>query len=185
MPPWKTESEKDWWHALIHESGHAVMGTLQCVRCHGVFIIKKMVKACILNPRMPKSSDLSDELRLYLAAGSAAERIVFGKEDVGASRGDREIFGNLQDGAFDAKITEAEKILSSEKSTIERLASLLFDMVKSADGNFTSFRSQLAGPVGGPIEDHWVLLNEEELKTQLKDVRPLNIILNGASYRKG
>jgi hypothetical protein len=175
MPGWKTQSEKDWWHALIHESGHAVMGTLQGVRCHGVFIIKKTVKACILTPPMPKSSDLSDELRLYLAAGSAAERVVFGKEDVGASRSDREIVGKPQDVTFDAKITEAEKILSNEKSTIERLASSLFDLVKSADGNFSSFRSQLAGLEGGPIEDHWVLLNEEELKTQLKGVRPLKI----------
>jgi hypothetical protein len=173
VPGWETQSEKDWWHALIHESGHAVMGTLQGVRCHGVFVIKQTVKACILTPPMPKSSDLSDELRLYLAAGSAAERVVFGKEDVGASRGDREIFGNSQDVTFDVKITEAEKILSNEKSTLEKLASRLFDLVKSADGDFTSFRSQLAGQEGGPIEDHWVLLNEEELKTHLKGVRPV------------
>ena len=149
------------------------MGTLQGVLCHGVFIIKKTVKACILTPPMPKSSDLSDELRLYLAAGSAAERVVFGKEDVGASRNDREIFGTPQGAAFEAKITGAEKLLSKEKRTLERLALHLFDLVRSADGNFSSFRSQSAGPPAGPIEDYWVLLNEEELKAQLRDVRPL------------
>ncbi len=175
MPHGETQSEKDWWQAFIHESGHAIMGTLQHVRCFGVFIQKEKVKVCVLTASLPKPSTLTDQMRLYLAAGSAAERVILGNENIEASRGDREIFGNPVDTTFEEKVAEGEILLLKEKPTLERLAWHLFDLVKRADGNFHGFRSQQSGPKGGPYEDYWVLLNDEELKAELKNVVQLKL----------
>jgi hypothetical protein len=106
---------------------------------------------------------------LFLAAGSAAETIVLGKAYLPGSKEDRRIFGNPQGTTFDEKIAEAEPILLKQKPRIERLASRLYNMYKESGGDFIGFRSQLAD-LGEGIKDHWVLLDEEELKAELKDV---------------
>jgi len=169
MLSWKTQTEEDWCHALIHESGHAVMAALQTIPCYGIFLKQTKMKACALIEPLPLSSELSDKHFLFLAAGSAAERNTFGKADLEGSRDDRWLFGKRQGTTFDEKVTEAEAILMNKKPLIERLASRLDEIVKKADGDFSSFRVQRVN-AGGVIENYWVLLCEKELKEELKDV---------------
>jgi hypothetical protein len=45
---------------------------------------------------------------LYLAAGSAADRIGFGKEYAQGAREDMNIFGNSQSARFETKVQEAQ-----------------------------------------------------------------------------
>jgi hypothetical protein len=44
-------------------------------------------------------------------------------------------------------------------------------MYKNSGGDFSDFPSQLVD-MGEGVEDYWVLLNEEELREELKDVQP-------------
>jgi hypothetical protein len=166
---WQDEMNGDWSHAYIHESGHAVMAALQTIRCYGIFLLQGTIKACALIDPLPQPLALSNELRLFLASGSAAERICFGNADLQGSGDDRRLFGNPKGVTFDDKVIEAEAILLNEKPTIERLASRLHEIVKKANGDFNGFRPQQAG-MGGIIRDYWVLLCKEELQEELKDV---------------
>jgi hypothetical protein len=169
MLSWKTQVEEDWYHALIHESGHAVMAAMQAIHCYGVFLRQNKIRACTLIEPLPPSSRLSDKHYLFLAAGSAAERNTFGKSDSEGSQDDRRLFGNPQGTSFDKKVTEAEVILLTKKPLIENLASRVDEIIKRADGDFSSFRVQKVN-TGDVIEDYWVLLCEKELIEELKDV---------------
>ncbi len=160
---WENRMRRDWSHAYIHESGHAVMAALQTIRCYGIFLLQGTIKACALIDPLPQPLALSNELRLFLAAGSAAERNTLGIADFEGSADDRRLFGNPQGITFDEKVKEAEAILFNKKPIIERLASRLHEIVKKAHGDFSGFRPQQAG-MGGVIRDYWVLLCKEELK---------------------
>lgn len=170
---WGDKMNEDWSHAYIHESGHAVMAILQTIRCHGIFLLQGTIKACALVDPLPHPLALSNEHRLFLAAGSAAERITFRCACLEGSGDDRRLFGNPPGITFDEKVTEAEAILLNKKPIIERLASRLHEIVKKANGDFSGFRPQQAG-MGGVIRDYWVLLCKEELREELKDVGLVN-----------
>ena len=169
MLSWRTQAERDWCHALIHESGHAVMAAMQTIRCFGIFLKQKKIKACALIEPLPGA--LSDRHYLFLAAGSAAERNAYGKADCEGSRDDRKLFGNPQGTTFDQKVREAEAILLTNSQIIEKLAARVDEIVKRAGGDFNSFRVQKV-TMDGVIEDFWVLLCEDELKEELKNVVP-------------
>jgi len=160
----------DWVQAFTHESGHAVMAAVQSVHCYGVFLRKSPLKATALIPRLPQPSEQTNGHRLFLAAGSAAETIILGKAYLPGSKEDRRVFGNPQGTTFDEKVTEAQPILLKQKPRIERLASRLYDMYKNSGGDFSGFRSQPVDLGEGVNIDHWVLLDEEELKAELNDV---------------
>lgn len=164
---WRTPAEKDWCHALIHESGHAVMAALQGIRCYGIFLKQIGMRAAALIEPLPVHSGLSDGHYLFLAAGSAAERNTFGEADFDGSSDDRRLFGSPQAATFDGKVTEAEAILQTEKALIENLASRVDAIIKRADGDFGSLRVQRTN-FGGVIEDFWILLNEQELLEELR-----------------
>jgi hypothetical protein len=169
MLSWRTQAEKDWCHALIHEGGHAVMAAMQGIPCYGIFLKQTKIKACALIEPLPATSSLSDKHYLFLAAGSAAERNTYGEADFEGSRDDRKLFGNPQSTTFDEKVGEAQAFLFTRKLVIENLASRVDEIVKRAAGNFNSFRVQKVN-TNGIIEDHWVLLNESELKEELKNL---------------
>lgn len=161
----------DWLRAFTHESGHAVLAAVQLVQCYGVFLRKSPLKATALVPPVPQPSEQTNGHRLFLAAGSAAETIILGNVYLPGSKEDRKIFGNPQGTTFDEKFSEAEQILLKLKPQTERLASGLYDIYQKSGGDFSGFRSQLAN-LGEEVIDHWVLLNEDELKEELKDVSP-------------
>jgi hypothetical protein len=167
MLSWRTPEEKDWCHALIHESGHAVMAALQRIHCYGIFLRQAGMRAAALIEPLPAPSDLSNGHYLFLVAGSAAERNTLGEADFDGSRDDRRLFGSPQGATFDGKVTEAEAILQTKKALIENLASRVDAVVKRAAGDFSSFRVQKTN-FGGVIEDFWVLLNEQELIEELQ-----------------
>lgn len=162
--------EEDWFRAFIHESGHAIMAVMQTIRCHGIFLQQPKIKACSLIDPLPPPSGLSNKHFLYLAAGSAAELVVLGDQDSEGSQEDRRLFGTPLSITFEEKIKEAEAILLNKKLLIKTLASKLDDMVKKADGDFRCFRVQKVDAGYGIHANYWVLLCEEELKEELKDV---------------
>ena len=159
----------DWLRAFTHESGHAVMAAVQSVHCHGIFLRKSPMIATALVPPLPPPSEQTNGHRLFLAAGSAAEQVIFHKADSSASREDRRIFGNPQGTNFDEKVAEAEPILSEKKPRIERMAARLYGMYQKSGGDFSAFPSRLVD-MGEGVINHWVLLNEDELKQELKDI---------------
>jgi hypothetical protein len=169
MLSWRTQAERDWCHALIHESGHALMAAIQTIRCYGIFLKQTKIKACALIEPLPAPSGLSNKHYLFLAAGSAAERNTYGEADFEGSRDDRKLFGSPQGTTFDGKVTEAEAILQTKKTLIENLASRADEIVKRAGGDFSSLRVQRVDTCG-VIEDYWVLLSEQELIEELQDV---------------
>ena len=158
--------EDDWFRAFVHESGHAIMGAKQMIRCYGVFLIQQPLKACVLADPLPPPSELSNELRLYLAAGSEAELIIFKNADPAGSAQDRKFFGNPSITTFEEKRDEAEALLFDKKSLIEGLGSRLHEIYKQSGGDFSHLRVQRAG-MGDNFTDYWVLLSEEELKSEL------------------
>jgi hypothetical protein len=165
---WKTQKEKDWLHALVHESGHAIIASLKEITCHGVFLKQFPLKASVLVNPLPQPSAMSNDLRLYLAAGSAAEKTVFGEADLEGSGADRLLFGEPQGTTFDEKVTEAEAILSDKKPQIERLAARLHEIVEGANGDFNGFPiQQVNQPGSAATEDFWVLLNKSELAEEI------------------
>jgi hypothetical protein len=164
-----TKIVDDWLRAFTHESGHAAMAAVQLVRCYGIFLRKFPMIATALVPPLPPPSEQTNGHRLFLAAGSAAERIIFHTADSTASKEDRRIFGNPQGTTFDEKVAEAEPILLKRKPAIEGMAARLYGMYKKSGGDFSAFPSQLVD-MGEGVQDYWVLLNEEELKEELKDV---------------
>ena len=149
------------------------MAALQSIRCYGIFLLQGSIKACTLVDPLQQPLALSDEQRLFLAAGSAAERITFGYADLVGAAEDRRFFGNPQGITFDEKVTDAKAILLNKKPIIEKLASRLHEVVKKANGDFSAFRQKQAG-MGGIIRNYWVLLCEEELREELKDVGLVN-----------
>jgi hypothetical protein len=163
----RRKMEGDWPRAFIHESGHAIMATMQKIRCHGIFLRQRRIKACNLIDPLPPPSGMSDKHYLYLAAGSAAEQIAIGDQDFLGSRKDREYFGNPPGTTFEEKVREAELILSKKKRLITTLASKLEEIVKKANGDFTYFPTQKVD-AGDGIEVYWVLLSEDELKEILQ-----------------
>jgi hypothetical protein len=164
--------DDDWFRAFVHEGGHATVAKMHAIRCYGIFLLQKpKIKACTLVDPLPSPLELSPEQRLYLAAGSAAERLILGKPDHNAAGEDRRIFGQTGDETFEGKVEEAEALLAEKKALIEGLAATLYKLYQNAGGNFSGFREQRAG-VGSNISLYWVLLCEEELRDALKDVGP-------------
>jgi len=167
---WRTPAEKDWCHALIHESGHAVMAALQGIRCYGIFLRQVGMRAAALVEPLPAPSDLTNRHHLFLAAGSAAERNSYGEADFEGSGQDRILFGNPQGTTFDEKVPEAQAILQSPKGAIEKLALRLNETVESVSGDYSSFRVQKVNS-GSTVEDFWILLDEQQLSEELKAVK--------------
>jgi hypothetical protein len=143
------------------------MAAIQAIRCYGIFLKQTKIKACVLIEPLPAPSRLSSKHYLFLAAGSAAERNTYGEAHTKGSRDDRKLFGSPQGTTFDRKVKEAEAILQTKKTLIEKLASRVDEIVKRAGGDFSSFPVQRVDTCG-VIEDYWVLLNEQELIEELQ-----------------
>jgi hypothetical protein len=159
----------DVYHALVHEGGHVLMANIQHIPCLGMFLRQVGAKACNLINTLPKG-DLPNELLLYLAAGNAAEVIVFGEADPDGSNDDRRLFGKPPGTTFEEKIEDGKIILAKSKAVIETLASQLTKTFKDANGDFTGFRPVQVS-TNGVITPHWVLLDEQELKDDIQTIR--------------
>jgi hypothetical protein len=159
----------DVYPAFVHEGGHVLMASTQGIRCHGMFLKQVGAKACNLIDELPKG-DLPSELLLYLAAGNAAEVIVFGEADPSGSNDDRRLFGKPPGTTFEEKIEEGKIILAKSKAVIETLASQLTKTFDYANGDFTGFRP-IQVSTNGVITPHWELLDEQELKDAIQTIK--------------
>jgi hypothetical protein len=120
------QMEEDVRRALFHESGHAAMAVLQKIKCDDIYYLKDRKNFCTVAYFLPQ---LSKEDYMFYAGGVAAERIVYGREDVSASAHDRIVFE--KDGApgFEETVSEAKSILLSKLTEIETIKMKLWQAV--------------------------------------------------------
>jgi hypothetical protein len=133
MLNWEVEMEEKWGRAFVHESGHALMAVLQGIACFGVFYDLSTKKFCALISPLPVPSDFSKNHYLFLSAGSAAEKIIYGNPDDEAAKSDRLDFANPGAPQFDETVSEAHAILVEKKRQLKRLVSQLKARMRLAD----------------------------------------------------
>ena len=108
--------------ALTHEAGHVLMARIQGISYTGVFIeAQKTGRYCMQTLR---TAPYDSRDYLQLAAGAAAEKVMFGSVDIPGSRHDRDKFSEVDWGpVFD----EAVKILRAHRKDIQLLTRALID----------------------------------------------------------
>ncbi len=81
-PNWEKIMEKEWGRPIVHESGHALMAVIQEIPCRG--IAKQRAadggRFCTLVAQQTLNSK-SPGYFLFLAAGAAAEELIYGNYD--------------------------------------------------------------------------------------------------------
>jgi hypothetical protein len=134
MVDWEQRMEEEWGHALVHESGHALMATLQEILCHGVYYQRseKGGKFCTLIPPKPADERTKKDY-LFLAAGSAAENLIYKDHDEEASGADRKDFDLPDSPVFDRALEDASKVLVAKRRHLKRLVSMLKAKVRQVD----------------------------------------------------
>lgn len=158
--------EEEWGRALVHESGHALMATLQGISCRGVFYQRseRGGKFCTLIP--PKRS--TERIRqdyLFLAAGSAAENLIYKSHDEEAAGADKKDFDLPDSPVFDEAVEDASSILLVRRRHLKRLISMLKANVRQVDYNLD--RLPEVG-MDGSDQRYLRLLGKEELETAVQ-----------------
>jgi len=162
MVDWEQKMEEEWGRAFVHESGHARMATLQEIPCHGVFYQRseKGGKFCTLIPPKPPTERTKKDY-LFLAAGSAAENLVYKSHNEDAARTDKKDFELPDSPAFDETVEDAARLLCSKRRHLKRLISMLKAKVRQADYDLD--RLPAVG-VNGSDQRYLTLLTKEELE---------------------
>jgi len=163
MVNWEQKMEQEWGRAFVHESGHALMAVLQGISCHGIYYqrTENGGKFCTLIPPKPPSERTKEDY-LFLAAGAAAENLVYGDNDEDAAGADKRDFDQPNSPAFEECLKEASTILYSERRHLKRLRSMLKATVRKVDydlGRLTELG------MDGSDQRYLVLLSKEELGT--------------------
>ena len=161
MVNWEQKMEQEWGRAFVHESGHALMAVLQGILCQGIYYqrTEKGGKFCTLIP--PKQpSERTKEDYLFLAAGAAAEKLVYGDNDENAAGADKRDFDQPDSPAFDECLNEASEILSSKRRHLKRLRSMLKTTVRNVDYDLDRL-TELG--MDGSDQRYLMLLSKEEL----------------------
>jgi len=140
MVNWEQKMEQEWGRAFVHESGHALMAVLQGILCDGIYYQK--------------------EDYLFLAAGAAAENLVYGDHDEDAAGADKRDFDQPNSPAFEECLKDALKILSSKRRHLKRLRSMLKTTVRKVD--YDLGRLPELG-MDGSDQRYLMLLSKEEL----------------------
>lgn len=160
---WEEKMEKEWGHAFVHESGHALMATLHEIPCYGVYYqrTENSGKFCTLIPPKPPSERTAKDY-LFSAAGSAAEKLIYGIHDEEAARADKTDFGSLDSPSFDEALKDASKILSVKRRHLKRLISMLKAKVRQVDYNLGRLPEM---GMGGTDKRYLMLLSKDELES--------------------
>jgi hypothetical protein len=134
MVDWEQRVEEEWGRAFVHESGHALMATLQRIRCHGIYYQRseKGGKFCTLIPPKPADERTKKDY-LFLAAGCAAEDLIYKGHDEEAAGGDRKDFDLPDSPLFDGALEDASKLLFEKRRHLKRLVSMLKTKVRQVD----------------------------------------------------
>jgi len=150
---WEKVMEEQWGRAFVHESGHALMAVLKGIPCHGIYYSKAVQKFCAITD-LPPISDYSHSHYLFLASSSAAERIIYGKEDEERANADRQPFS-----------TEAYEILLNKKRQLKKLVSILKAKARQADLDMNAL---LETGMEGSDHKFAVLLPKQELENAVQ-----------------
>jgi hypothetical protein len=133
---WNKVLEEQWGRVLVHESGHALAAVLQGIPCHGIYWKKSVNKFCTLSP---DPSEYSRKDFIFLAAGSAAELLIYGAPyDEDGARADRVAFARSDAPPYDDAVKEAQTLLLQNKRTLKRLVSMLKATCLRADLNIAN-----------------------------------------------
>ncbi|MBZ5526013.1 MAG: M50 family metallopeptidase [Acidobacteriia bacterium] len=154
--------EKEWAPSFVHESGHALMALIQGVLCHGIAFEKHPdggMFCALLRHAAPEQRCKKDYL--ILAAGVAAEKLVYPGRDSEGAGADLRDFNSSSAPAFDEAVREAYEILLGHKRKLKRLASMLKSKARAVD--FDLDRLPEAGMDGSKFR-YLILLSKEELE---------------------
>jgi hypothetical protein len=157
---WNKVLEETWGRALVHESGHALMAVLQEIPCDGICFDKTANKFCTL-AHLPPSEQYSPEHYLFLTAGSAAERIVYGNQDEDAAKSDRKGFSSPTAPPVGLTVDGAYEILSKKGRQLKRLVSLSKEKCRQADFNLGALPERV---MEGSDRKYGILISKEELE---------------------
>jgi hypothetical protein len=161
MVNWEQKMEQEWGRAFVHESGHALMAVLQEILCHGIYYqrTEKGGKFCTLIP--PKAaSERAKKDYLFLAAGAAAETLVYGNHDEDAAGADKRDFDQPNSPAFEESLKEASELLYNKRRHLKRLVSMLKATVRKVDYDMRRL-TELG--MDGSDQRYSMLLSKEEL----------------------
>lgn len=166
MVDWEQRMEEEWGRAFVHESGHALMATLQELPCHGIYYQKseKAGKFCTLVPTKP-ADERTNKDYLFLAAGAAAENLIYNSHDEEAAGADKRDFDLPEAPEFDDAFKDASGILLAKKRHIKRLVSMLKAKVRRVD--FDLGRLPEIG-MDGSQQRYSVMLSTEELEAAVR-----------------
>jgi hypothetical protein len=166
MVDWEQKMEEEWGRALVHESGHALMATLQEIPCHGVYYQRseKGGKFCTLIPPKP-ADERTQKDYLFLAAGSAAENLIYKDHDETAAGADRKDFDLPDSPVFDEALDDASQVLFTKRRNLKRLVSMLKAKVRQVDYDLD--RLPEVG-MDGSDQRYLRLLGKEELEAAVR-----------------
>jgi hypothetical protein len=161
MVNWEQKMEQEWGRAFVHESGHALMAMLQGVLCHGIYYqrTENGGKFCTLIPPKPPNERTKEDY-LFLAAGAAAENLVYGDHDEDAAGADKRDFDQPNSPAFEECLEEASGILSGKRRYLKRLRSMLKATVRKVDYDLDRL-TELG--MDGSDQRYLMLLSKEQL----------------------
>ncbi len=162
MANWERKMEEEWGPAFVHESGHALMAKIQGISCHGIYYEKgdSGGKFCALAPPKGASERTAGDY-LFLAAGSAAEILIYGKYDEGAAKADKIDFGSPGSPTFEQALQEALPIMRAKRRHLKRLVSRLRARVRGTDYDLGRLPEM---GMDGSDRRYLMLLSEEELR---------------------
>jgi hypothetical protein len=166
MVDWEQRMEEEWGHAFVHESGHALMATLQEIRCYGVYYQRseKGGKFCTLIPPKPPIERTNKDY-LFLAAGCAAENLIYKGHDEEAAGADRKDFDLPDSPLFDGALADASKVLFAKRRHLKRLVSMLKAKVRQVDYDL----DRLPGVgMDGSDQRYLRLIGKEELEAAFR-----------------
>lgn len=163
MVNWEEKMEEEWGPTFVHESGHALMAVLCEIPCHGICFERggEGGKFCsVIPPTSPDQRSKKDFL--VLAAGVAAEKLIYHNQESEGANADKADFDSSNAPSFDATVDEAYEILSGHKRKLKRLVSMLRGKTRNVD--FDLSRLPEVG-MDGTDTRYLVLLGKEELET--------------------
>ncbi len=158
-PDWNKVLEHQWGRALVHESGHALAAILHGIPCYGIFWQKSANKFCALSPA---PTEYSRKDFIFLAAGSAAEVVVYGPPyDEGGANADKTEFTRGDAPKYAEAVAEAQELLLQNKRTLKRLVSMLKSTCLRVDLNIANLVER---GMDGTEEKFGELMSEAELR---------------------
>jgi hypothetical protein len=160
---WEQKMEEEWGPVFVHESGHALMAVLHKIPCHGICFERggDAGQFCaVIPPVSPKHRSKPDYL--VLAAGVAAERLIYPhKQSMGANADRRDFESSGSHSEFDATVQEAYEIISSERRKLKRLVSMLKSKTRAVDFDLGELPEV---GMDGSDRRYLILLSKDELE---------------------